>query len=172
MEQNEQEIMIYKDSLNNVEYIIEFNIVADKIHMKIKENNEFAPFTYEEYLTLNDFIGLHKIFKSCTNVKEILGHLYTLYKNKKIYINDVGEEDKRNVYFKVWNISKEEDTKTFDLERKMVENKDEALIELFLEQKRQKKKIKEIEQLIAKGFQDSNLLKKNILNVLSGKDNK
>ena len=108
MEQNEQEIMIYKDSLNNVEYIIEFNIVADKIHMKIKENNEFAPFTYEEYLTLNDFIGLHKIFKSCTNVKEILGHLYTLYKNKKIYINDVGEEDKRNVYFKVWNISKEE----------------------------------------------------------------
>ena len=65
------------------------------------------------------------------------------------------------------NISGEEETEAFVLQRKMVDKKNEALIELYQEQKRQLKKIKEIEKLISIGNQDNKQLKMKILNLLS-----
>ena len=167
MEDKNDKPMLYYSKDEEIEYIVKFEIEDDKIHFTIKENNEFAPFTYEESFNHEDFIEHHKIFKACKDIEKILPHLFTLFENKKISINKLGPEEQREFYFKVMNISGEEETEAFVLQRKMVDKKNEALIELYQEQKRQLKKIKEIEKLISVGDQDNKQLKMKILNLLS-----
>ena len=164
--EEEEGPLLYYSNIEDIEYIVTFEIEENTIHITIKENNEFAPFTYEESFTKDDFVERHKIFKACENVKKILPHLPNLFKAKKISINKLGPEDKRHLYFRVANISGEEDTQAFILQRKMVDNKNEALIELYEEQKRQLKKIKEIEELISKGNQIQLILILNNLQML------
>ena len=163
----EEEPRLYYSKEEEIEYIVNFEIKEDTIHITIKENNEFAPFTYEESFSKDDFIEHHRIFKACDNIDKILSHLDTLFKKGKLSINKLGPEDQRHLYFKIFNISGEEDTEPFILQRKMVDNKNEALIELYQEQKRQLKIIKEIEKLILKGNQDNKDIKMKILNLLS-----
>ena len=160
MEFDDDKPMIYIDNIENIEYILEFQVDEDKLLIKVKENNEFAPFTYEGNFSREEFIGIHKIFKSCKSLDEILGHLKNLYKKKKLHINDVGDEKSRKIYFNIMNISGEEKTDTLDLEREMVKNKDYNLIRLYNEQKRQIKIIKELEALAAKGLEGNELRKK------------
>ena len=160
MEFDDDKPMIYIDNIENIEYILEFQVDEDKLLIKVKENNEFAPFTYEGNFSREEFIGIHKIFKSCKSLDEILGHLKNLYKKKKLHINDVGDEKSRKIYFNIMNISGEEKTDTLDLEREMVKNKDYNLIRLYNEQKRQIKKIKELEALAGKGLEGNELRKK------------
>ena len=160
MEFDDDKPMIYIDNIENIEYILEFQVDEDKLLIKVKENNEFAPFTYEGNFSREEFIRIHKIFKSCKSLDEILGHLKNLYKKKKLHINDVGVEKSRNIYFNVMNISGEEKTDILDLEREMVKNKDYNLIRLYNEQKRQIKIIKELETLAAKGLEGNELRKK------------
>ena len=168
MEFDDDKPMLYKDNIENIEYILQFQVDEDKLLIKVKENNEFAPFTYEGNFSHEEFIEIHKIFNACQDLDEILIHLKLLYKKKKLHINDVGVEKSRNIYFNVTCISREEKTETLDLERQMVENKDDVLIQLYKEQKRQIKIIKEIEALSAKGL-EGNELRKKVLEIL--KDN-
>ena len=156
--------MLYYSVFEKLEYLIKFILEKDKIHIIIKENNEFVPYTYEGFFSLEDFIEHHKVFSSCANIEEILQHLNNLYEIKKIFIGDIALDDHRYMYFKVMNIVKEEDTDHFDLKRKMVEDKDQAMIDLYQEQKNQIGKIKAIDKLIndQKMDKDSEACKKMI----------
>ena len=136
--------MLYKSVFENLEYLINFKLEEDKIHIIIQENNEFVPYTYEGFFSLEDFISHHKVFMSCSKIEEILEHLSNLYDNRKIFIGDIAYDDHRYMYFKVMNIAKEENTQHFDLKRKMVENKDDAMIELYEEEKKLIGKIRKI----------------------------
>ena len=73
------------------------------------------------------------------------------------------------MYFTIYDISIEVTTELFELKRKMVENKDKALIELYEKQKKLIKGMKEIEQLIKKGANTDDNLKKDLLKIISGK---
>ena len=164
--------MLYVNNSKQMEYIIEFKLIDDNILITIKENNKFVPYTYEALFSHEDFIEHHRAFKSCVNVKEILMHLSNLYDNEKIIIDDDDHNNCRYMTFKILYICLEENTSPFELERKMVEDKNKALIELYEEQKRQIKKIKQIEQLInaSKNINNNELLRKNILYILSNED--
>ena len=161
--------MLYMSRLEKLEYIIEFKIINGNILIKMKENNEFVPYTYEGLFSHDDFIEHHRAFKSCVNVQEILAHLTNLYNNENVIIGDVGKDNCRYITFKILYISSEENTLTFELERKMVEDKDKALIESYEELKRKIKIIKQIEQLVNSGEigDDNELLRRNILDILS-----
>ena len=160
--------MLYKSVFENLEYLINFKLEEDKIHIIIQENNEFVPYTYEGFFSLEDFISHHKVFMSCSTIEEILEHLSNLYDNRKIFIGDIAYDDHRYMYFKVMNIAKEENTQHFDLKRKMVENKDDAMIELYEEEKKLIGKIRKIKKLINKEEEmDDDLLKKQILDEIS-----
>ena len=159
--------MLYYSVFEKLEYLIKFKLEKDKIHITIQENNEFVPYTYEGFFSQEDFINRHIAFKSCLNIEEILEHLYNLYNIGKVFIGDFGYDDHRYMNFKVMFIDKEVDTQHFDLKRKMVEDKDEALIELYQEQKIQIEKIKIIEKLLNDKEMDKDLLKKKILEAIS-----
>ena len=74
------------------------------------------------------------------------------------------------MFFTIYDISIEVTTELFQLKRKMVENKDKALIELYEKQKKLIKGMKEIEQLIKKGANTDDNLKKDLLKIISGKN--
>ena len=76
------------------------------------------------------------------------------------------------MYFTIYDISIEVTTELFELKRKMVENKDKALIELYEKQKKLIKGMKEIEQLIKKGANTDDNLKKDLLKIISGGNGK
>ena len=70
----------------------------------------------------------------------------------------------------IYDISVEVTTKLFGLERKMVENKDDALMELYHEQKRENKKLQEIKKLITNDEIDIDSLREKILKIVLNED--
>ena len=162
----EEKPMILKEPIEKIEYIFELKKEEDHIHFKVKECNLYPPFTYESNFTLQDFIDRHVAFKSCLDLDEVMRHLINLYKNKKISINNLGPEGERHIYFKVWNISIETDSKTFILNKIMTEDKDKALSDLYDIQKKQIDILKNIKSKIKDNLTSENPLYKDIMAIL------
>ena len=53
------------------EYIFKLRLDEDSIHFYLKEKNVYAPFSYENSFTFNDFCEKHKAFKACDDLGEI-----------------------------------------------------------------------------------------------------
>ena len=161
----EKKKMLLKDS-EDIEYILEFQIESDKIHFTIIENNVYAPFTFEEYFSLQDFIERHAIFKACDNLEEVLYHLKNLYTKNKITLNNLGPKEERYLCFTVMDISRESNTQDFVLKLKMTSDKDKALADLYEIQKDQIKLFKKIKELTQKNLPNEHPFKKNISKLL------
>ena len=148
----DQDEMILKDN-NEKEYIFKLTIEDDSIHFWLKENKVYAPFTFENYFTLEDIIKLHKAFKSCDDLEEVLKHLKTLYKNERVFLLDAISRDKLLITVKIFYISEsDKESLDFVVEKKMTEDKDKALLELYKIQKEQLAKLRKIKKLIENGL--------------------
>ncbi len=158
--------MILKDLRDNTEYKFEMFKEGDHIHFTIKENNLYAPFTYECDYTLEDLIKLHKAFKSCDNLDEALKHLYNLYDNSKAELMDTGINGERLLYFIMWDISIEKKSDIFHLVFKMTENKDDDLAMLYEIQNMHVEQLKRIKSYIKKNVPQENPLYKESLELL------
>ena len=158
--------MLLKDS-EDIEYVLEFQIEDNKIHFKIIENNVYAPFTFEESFSLEDFIERHAAFKACDNLEEVLYHLSNLYKNKKITLNNLGPKEERYLSFTVYDISIESNTQDFVLKLKMTSDKDKALADLYKIQKDQLELFRKIQELAQKNLPKEHPLKKSISDILN-----
>ena len=165
MDSDKQEEMNLEDS-DGVEYHLEMYKNDDKIHIKIRENKVYPPFTFENDFTMDEFIGHHKAFKSCVDLDEVLRHLKNLYKNGKLSLFNLGQSDLRSLTANIWDISKEDDTQEFNLNRQMTEKKDIALSDLYNIQKKQVAILKEIKKMIKESLNDQNPLKKTITSIL------
>ena len=168
VEQVNKKIMKIEDGYDNIEYFLEMYKEGDHIHFKIKESKVHAPFTFEGDYTMEDFIKQHRAFKSCDNLDEVLEHLYTLFDNGKACLMSVGPKEEKYLYFKIWDISQEEDTQQFKLVFKMTENKDEELFTLYEIQNNQIKQLKQIKKLVEKNLSSENPLSKELLNLFEG----
>ena len=137
------------DDYDKVHYEFKMILEEDKIHFWIKEDKIFAPYTFEEYFTYDQFVEHHKIFKACDDLNEILGHLNKLYDKNRIKLMAIGTNHDRILVFNLSFISEpEEQTPNFVLELKMTENKDEDLLKLYKIQKDQIAALKNIKQLL------------------------
>ena len=165
---------LYLDTIENIEYIVEFKIEENEernesIHIIIKENDESVPYTFEGYFTLEDFIARHIGFCSCKSVQDVLSHINSLFNQNKIFINDIGLDNERVLVLKAWDISIETKSKDFILTRKMVENKDKALIDLYKGKKQLKKMLEDIVKLAnERDIKDIKQLKDKIKQITSG----
>ena len=157
------------EKYKKVEYLFQFKKENEYIHFILKENNVYAPFTFEGRFTMEDFIAKHIAFKSCDNLDELISHLYSLYNNKKIKIFKAGIEDKLQLFLTAWNISLENDSEPFELIRIMTEDKDRALFDLYNIQKDQLKLIEKIKVLLDDNLSEENPLYKEIYKILQNK---
>ena len=165
---NEEEIM--KLTSSEATYLFKFEKEGDKVHFAVKESEVYAPFTFEESFTLKEFIERHKGFKACDNVDEVIRHLKSLYKKKKIKIEKLGPSSDRYLFIWAWDISKEFESALFDLKQKMTDDKDKALLDLYNIQKEQMKLLKEIQSIAKNNLTKENPLNKEIEELLKEKD--
>ena len=150
-EQENEESQPMKILAKNEEivYYFKFFKEGNGIHFILKESEVYAPFTFEGTFTLDEIIEHHKGFKSCDDINEVLEHLDALYKNKKISIENLGLKEERYLYLKAWDISEEFESEVFALKRKMTDNKDKALTDLYSIQKEQMKLLKKVQKYLS-----------------------
>ena len=170
MQLEEKKIMKLVDLEYDIEYNLQLIKENDKIHFILKETKVFVPFTFEGYFSLDDFIKRHIGFKSCDNLDDVLKHLFHLYNNNKISINDLGYEQERYLFLMAWNISEEFQSEHFALARKMTENKDEDLLHLYKIQKNEIKLLKDIKSMIEEKLSHENPIYQNIIKILKDSD--
>ena len=146
-----EEMILIDD--NKKEYIFKLELEANSIHFWLKENKVYAPFTFENSYTLEDLIKLHKAFKACDDIEEVYKHFLNLYKKGRLILMDIISREKLLINCIIYYIS-ESDKENFDLflEKKMTEEKDEALLELYKKQKEQLAKLKKIKKYIGDGL--------------------
>ena len=161
-----EEKMLLSDS-DEIEYILEFKEESDHIHFKIVENKVYAPFTFESFYTLDQIIKLHKAFKACDDLEEVYKHLLNLYKRDKMALMDVISSEKLLINCRFDYISVE-DTENIDIivEKKMTEEKDRDLLELYKIQKKQLETFKKIKKMVEKGMTKENPLYKEIFKII------
>ena len=137
--EDEQEEMILTNT-DGTEYIFRLRLDENSIHFYLKENNVYAPFTFEKSFTFDDFCKIHKAFKACDDLNEIYEHLKRLYRNKKLII--------------------------LEYSTKMTEEKDRDLLELYKIQKEQIGKLNKIQKLIEDAGGKEYPLHKEILKII------
>ena len=62
-------------------------IENDKLVLKLDEIGAFAPFIFLKKLTLEDFIKIHKMFKSCDDLEEVQKHIGKLFADGRIKLD-------------------------------------------------------------------------------------
>ena len=161
-----EEEMFLKDD-NGKEYIFKLQLEDDSIHFYLKENKVYAPFTFESFYPLDQIIKLHKAFKACDDLEEVYKHLLNLYKRDKMALMDVISSEKLLINCRFDYISVE-DTENIDfiVEKKMTEEKDRDLLELYKIQKKQLETFKKIKKMVEKGMAKENPLYKEIFKII------
>ena len=161
-----EEEMFLKDD-NRKEYIFKLQLEGNSIHFYLKENKVYAPFTFESFYTLKQIIALHKAFRACDNLEEVYKHLLNLYKKEKMALMDVISSEKLLINCRFDFISSE-DTENIDfiVEKKMTEEKDRDLLELYNIQKKQLDKFKKIKKILEKGLKKEHPLYKEINKIM------
>ena len=163
--EQEDEKMIILAKNEEVEYYFNFFKEGNGIHFTLKESKVYSPFTFEGTFTLDEIIERHKGFKACDDINEAIGHLKVLFANNKITIENSDYKEERYLYLKAWDISEEFDSERFALKRKMTDNKDKALLDLYNIQKEQIKLLKKMQKYLTEEHPLNKEISENLLKI-------
>ena len=131
-------------------------IENDKLVLKLDEIGAFSPFIFLKKLTLEDFIKIHKMFKSCDDLEEVKKHIGNLFADGRIKLDQKKDaEDTIILKIKARHISGEVEIEIKG-QRRMTTQKDESLMKLYKIQKDEIKIMKEIEKFIKDHEEDDN----------------
>ena len=114
-------------------FMFECEIVDDTLRLGLKEINCFSPYYYEAFFTLDSLYQKNSVFKACKNLEEVKTHILTLFNGNGV-LKSESDDEKILLILKMYNISLVIQ-ESFELERKTIEDKDEALMKLFNIQK-------------------------------------
>ena len=131
----------------NQDTIFDFKceVHGESLKLILSEVSAVAPFIYEAILTLDGIINnVSEMFKSCDNIEKVKEHIDNLFENKKIKLIPSKNNKTIDLEFSAHNISKEEKF-TIETVRKMTDNKEAMLLELYSIQKEKLKILKDIE---------------------------
>ena len=114
-------------------FMFECEIVDDTLRLGLKEINCFSPYYYEAFFTLDSLYEKNNVFKACKSLEEVKSHILKLFNGAGV-LKSVDDDEKILLMLKMYNISVVIQ-ESFELERKTIEDKDEALMKLFNIQK-------------------------------------
>ena len=152
--------MILKDIVCDTEYIFTIEKEGDKLHFIIKEKDDHCPFIFEKAFNLNNFIQIHKAFKSCDDISEVEQHFYLLYEKGKLSTFSLNNEIDRIIEAKIGDISEETEC-IFTLDKKYIYTY-KNVIELYEIYKKDKELKQRIKSIIGKYLPAENPLTKEI----------
>ena len=114
-------------------FMFECEIVDDTLRLSLKEINCYSPYYYEAFFTLTSLCEKNNVFKACKSLEEVKSHILKLFNGAGV-LKSVDDDEKILLMLKIYNISVVIQ-ESFELERKTIEDKDEALMKLFNIQK-------------------------------------
>ena len=114
-------------------FMFECEIVDDTLRLSLKEINCYSPYYYEAFFTLTSLCEKNNVFKACKSLEEVKSHILKLFNGAGV-LKSVDDDEKILLMLKMYNISVVIQ-ESFELERKTIEDKDEALMKLFNIQK-------------------------------------
>ena len=112
------------------------------LHLKLNEIGVFCPFIYEKLLSLEQMKDYNSAFESCDNLDEVKIHIDNLFHNNLIKL--LKKRDIIALEVTLYKICVKEKFE-IDLNKLMTTKKDETLIALYDDQKKDKKIFKELE---------------------------
>lgn len=108
--------------------------VSDKLRLGLREIDYYSPYYFESFYTKTELEEINPIFKACNTLEEIQGHFFNLFKENTTKLQLAENQENILIVFIVGWISGTREIK-FELIRKTVENKDNALETLYNVQK-------------------------------------
>ena len=131
-----------KDKIFRFECDIQYN----KIRIGLKEINVYTPYYYETFYTLDELQKKNKIFNACKDLEEVKGHLLLLFSKETTLLKSLEDDKKIQICLKIMDISRIIDD-SFILDRNTIDEKDEALMDLFNIQKENIKLFESIKKI-------------------------
>ena len=144
---------------------IELDIAKDQIRIGLKEVNVYTPYYYEKYYSLEELKIKNSGFNSCNTLEDVKGHLITLFKSEKTYLENKDNFEKIKICFEMYIISgpvKE----NFILKRETIKEKDDALLALFDIQIKNIEAFRKIENICKEEKYKGDKVAQNILKLL------
>ena len=111
-----KELQKYLDEDKNRLFLIECDIIDNKLRLGLKELNKYSPYYYEKFYTLIELQNEVPVFKLCRNLEEVKKHLLNIFAHKSSLKSlDNGEKIQLNCEY--YDIASKKDA-YFVLERK------------------------------------------------------
>ena len=108
--------------------------VDEKLRLGLREIDYYSPYYFESFYTKSELEEINPIFRACNSLEEIQGHFFNLFKEKTTKLKLAENGENILIIFLVGWISGTREIK-FELIRKTVSNKDNALETLYEVQK-------------------------------------
>ena len=143
----------------------ECDIQYDQIRLGLREINVYTPYYYELFFTLKELQEKNNTFKGCDSLEEAKDHLLRLFSSDATILRSLDDNKKIQICVKILNISIIVEG-IFTLERKTIEEKDDALNELFDIQKYNIQLFEEIKKICQDEKYKDEKVAGNILNLL------
>ena len=143
----------------------ECDVHDDQIRLGLRELNVYTPYYYELFFTLEQLKKKNRAFEGCKDLEEAKGHFLLLFNKKNTFLKSLDDGEKIEICLKILYIAIEVD-ESFILERKTIEEKDEALNDLFDIQKFNIQLFEELKKICQDEKYKNEKVAKNIFNLL------
>ena len=143
----------------------ECDVHDDQIRLGLREINVYTPYYYEIFFTLEQLKKKNRAFEGCKDLEEAKGHFLILFNKENTFLKSLDDGEKIEICLKIYYIAVEVD-ESFILERKIINEKDEALNDLFDIQKFNIQLLEDIKKICQDEKYKNVKVAKNIFNLL------
>ena len=134
-------------------------VVDDKLRLGLREIDYYSPYYFESFYSKQELEEINPIFRACNTLEEIQGHFFNLFKEKTTKLELAENGENIVIIFLVGWISGTKEIK-FELIRKTVSYKDNALETLYEVQKDNYRILEEIKTACEDDKTKENIAKK------------
>ena len=147
----------------------ECTVEGQQLRLGLKEINCYSPYYYETYYTLEELQNLREFFRSYDNLGDIQSNLKALF-SRQATLESLENDAKIKLHIEAVVLADDVEM-DFILERKTVDNVDEALYFLYKLQKNKYNILEKIKTVCKNKNEKTEKIAKEILEILKKFDN-
>ena len=146
----------------------ECTIESENLKLSLKEVNSYSPYYYEVFYTKEELYQMREFFRAFKTLEEIQKNIIALFGIKTTILESLEDDAKIKLHIESMVLAEHVEV-DFILERKTVENMDEALYFLYKLQKNKFNIIEKIKSICQEKNNKNEKIAKDILETLSKK---
>ena len=148
----------------------ECTVEGQQLRLGLKEINCYSPYYYEVFYTLEELYNMKDFFRAKTGLEEIQSNLIALFSRKTTRLESLENDSKIKLHIEAVVLADDVEM-DFILERKTVNNMDEALYFLYKLEKNKYNILEKIKTVCKNKNEKTEKIAKEILEILKKFDN-